>query len=88
MVGQKPEIEAIEKKLTRFQGAFYSSKFANESAYALASDEENKILISGDTNGYVYLWDIANYMIDPPQAITHVQKYGSWKWAAKDEVTF
>ncbi|PIK42434.1 putative WD repeat-containing protein 49-like, partial [Apostichopus japonicus] len=44
---------------------FYSSKFADQSVLALATDPKNKLLVSGDTRGWIYIWDIQTYCLTP-----------------------
>lgn len=41
-----------------FFGKFYASDFCEQSIFALTSNEDDSILISGDTKGFIYLWDI------------------------------
>jgi WD40 repeat protein len=45
-------------------GFFYASAFENQSVISLTSDPLNKYLISGDTKGFIYIWDIEEYKID------------------------
>jgi hypothetical protein len=30
---------------------------------ALCTDEENSLLVAGDTAGFIYVWDIENYLL-------------------------
>lgn len=60
-------------------GSFYASAFENQSTTSLTSDPLNKILISGDTKGFIYLWDIETYKLTPSctQEIPNCTK--SWR---------
>lgn len=44
-------------------GSFYASAFENQSVVSLTSDTLNNILISGDTKGFIYIWNIEKYKI-------------------------
>ncbi|KAJ8037373.1 WD repeat-containing protein 49 [Holothuria leucospilota] len=46
-----------------YKGQFYSSHTQDVSTLSLGSDPQNKFLVSGDTNGIVYIWDIQEYCI-------------------------
>ncbi len=58
--------------LPHILGSFYASDSLNEeeSVLALATDEENTILISGDTMGRMYVWDIKDYYRDTNEEVS------------------
>lgn len=41
-------------------GKFYASSFAEQSVLALDANQDDTLLITGDTKGFLYLWDIAH----------------------------
>jgi WD40 repeat protein len=43
-----------EKKIAKF----YASAFKDQSVLTLTTDFNNNVIISGDTKGYIYIWDI------------------------------
>ncbi|MGH0176517.1 UNVERIFIED_CONTAM: hypothetical protein FKN15_009912 [Acipenser sinensis] len=43
------------------QGHFYAPEKPDESVLGLSTDEENRLLVSGDTAGCIQVWDIAEY---------------------------
>ncbi|XP_068118293.1 cilia- and flagella-associated protein 337-like [Hyperolius riggenbachi] len=45
----------------RMFGSFYAPGKEDESVFGIASDENNKILVSGDTSGSIHIWDISQY---------------------------
>lgn len=50
----------IGKLVYQFDG----TRGRNESIYCLASNESNSILVSGDTCGYVCIWDISHLCVE------------------------
>ncbi|KAK3740293.1 hypothetical protein QZH41_018524, partial [Actinostola sp. cb2023] len=44
-------------------GQFMAAQDDRESITSLATDEDNTVFVSGDTMGYVRVWDITNYCI-------------------------
>nr|XP_006814770.1 PREDICTED: WD repeat-containing protein 49-like [Saccoglossus kowalevskii] len=50
-------------------GFFYASdcKDEEESVLALCTNKDNSVLISGDTKGYIYIWNIEQYCIQPAE---------------------
>ena len=42
-------------------GEFYAPDKKDESILAMASDPQNKLLITGDTKGLMAVWDIADF---------------------------
>jgi hypothetical protein len=40
------------------KGSFYASAFENQSVLALTFNDDNSLLIAGDTLGYIYIWNI------------------------------
>ena len=46
-----------------FTGSFYAPSEPASTAVALATDRDNDIMISGDTAGYVTIWNIKDYCI-------------------------
>ena len=51
------------KLFFNYQGKFYSSSFKDQSVLALCTDSQNKMLFSGDTLGFVYIWNIVSYRL-------------------------
>lgn len=46
-------------------GSFYASNFPNEVVSALCTDNKNEYLVAGDSNGFLYIWDIQDYLVQP-----------------------
>ncbi len=42
----------------KFLASFYASAFKEQSVLALTTDYNNNVIISCDTKGYIYIWDI------------------------------
>ena len=51
-------------------GQFNSSHRLGESVLAIISDSENSFLFTGDTQGYVKIWDIVDYCISKKMKLT------------------
>ncbi|XP_078488317.1 WD repeat-containing protein on Y chromosome-like [Ciona intestinalis] len=47
-------------------GQFVAAHRDGESVLSMATDEQNKILITGDSSGYVTIWDIETYCYKQP----------------------
>ncbi|EGD73223.1 hypothetical protein PTSG_12227 [Salpingoeca rosetta] len=45
------------------------SKLANEKVRAMATTEDDALLATADTQGYVFLWDISNYCTNKPDTL-------------------
>lgn len=45
------------------------SRLANEKVRALVASSDEQVLATGDTQGYVHLWDISNYCTESPDAL-------------------
>ena len=56
-------------------GSFYAATEEDSIVIALATDKEDKVLITGDSKGYISLWDIGNYCIRKREA-TVIAKVG------------
>lgn len=41
----------------------------NSTILALATDTSNDIVLTGDSNGYITVWDISNYCISRAESI-------------------
>ncbi|XP_031555888.1 WD repeat-containing protein on Y chromosome-like [Actinia tenebrosa] len=50
-------------------GTFCAAIGENGSILALATDSSNNILLTGDSNGYISIWDISNYCISRAESI-------------------
>jgi len=48
-------------------GKFYASAFADQACLSLATDPDNRVLVSGDTLGFVYVWDIETFGLGKSQ---------------------
>ncbi|XP_013420475.1 WD repeat-containing protein on Y chromosome isoform X3 [Lingula anatina] len=44
-------------------GSFYASDFPDESVLGMCSDPDSSILVTGDTQGHVSVWDISEYCL-------------------------
>lgn len=44
--------------MSKIEGKFYASAFKEQSVLALTTNKNDDILITGDTKGFIYLWDI------------------------------
>ncbi|CAF1039524.1 unnamed protein product, partial [Brachionus calyciflorus] len=49
----------LDFKKDRLLGRFYASRCADQLTFSLTTNKEETILISGDTKGFLYLWDIS-----------------------------
>nr|XP_020461736.1 WD repeat-containing protein 49-like isoform X2 [Monopterus albus] len=50
---------------TSTYGQFYAPEQPEERVLSLSSDQpENKVLVSGDTTGWLQIWDISHYAVD------------------------
>jgi WD40 repeat protein len=58
-------------------GQFNAAHRVGESVHALATDEQNKFLFTGDTLGYVKIWEISEYCIaGKSKSARHIR----WQW--------
>lgn len=61
------------------RGKHKSASSLKEVSLCLATDDENKYLISGDSAGYVFVWNIENFLIDHTDSQSKSPKlYSSW----------
>lgn len=53
-------------RMGQLMGSFAATKSATggETVSSMASDRKNKVLITGDSQGYVRIWDIEGYCVD------------------------
>lgn len=59
--------------VTRFlvlPGYFYAPDLADESVLAMCSKPSNSILITGDTQGIIKVWDIMDYCVRPQERVS------------------
>ncbi|MBN3313526.1 WDR49 protein, partial [Atractosteus spatula] len=49
----------------RKHGQFYAPKRTDESVLGLCTDQENMLLMSGDTAGFIQVWDISEFGLQP-----------------------
>nr|XP_015211450.1 PREDICTED: WD repeat-containing protein on Y chromosome-like isoform X2 [Lepisosteus oculatus] len=49
----------------RKHGQFYAPKRTDESVLGLCTDQENSLLMSGDTAGFIQVWDISEFRLQP-----------------------
>ena len=52
-----------------FAGCFYVPEIKDESVLGMCSDPDNKILITGDTQGDIAVWDISQYCTAPAEKV-------------------
>lgn len=53
-----------------FIGEFRGTDFPTESVLAMACNSNSSVLATGDTQGFIYIWDIKDYCITPtPQVL-------------------
>ena len=72
-------------------GSFYASDAIDEeeSVLALATDKENSILLSGDTMGHVYVWDIEDYCVNSNKQVRNMwHDQGKWVTCRKFQFLF
>ena len=46
-----------------FPGSFYAASEEESTVLALGSDSSNETLVTGDSQGWISLWDISSYCI-------------------------
>ncbi|XP_077316835.1 cilia- and flagella-associated protein 337-like isoform X3 [Lithobates pipiens] len=63
-------------------GSFYAPGEADESVFGMASDDTNHLLVSGDTSGYIQVWDISQYNLHPQDQAKGVRPPLLFSWAA------
>jgi hypothetical protein len=62
-----------------FIGSFYGSAFENQSILALALNDDNSLLIAGDTLGYIYLWNIDDSKPSPDSKFSKPTLLNTWR---------
>ncbi len=51
-------------------GVFYAASKSEESVLAMASNEDNSLLVTGDTRGQLTLWNIQQYCTIPSDKVS------------------
>ncbi|XP_066560708.1 cilia- and flagella-associated protein 337 [Amia ocellicauda] len=51
-------------------GHFYAAQSPDESVLGLCTDQGNKLLVSGDTAGFIQVWDISVFGLQPGEKVT------------------
>lgn len=78
-----------QEKHKRFIGHFYASCFRDQSILGLDANRDNSILITGDTKGFLYLWDISDLIGTNPNTLFDFEfeapRSIKW-WRAHDSV--
>ena len=66
----------IQSVYTYLAGFFYASNSVTEeeSILAMTTNPDDSLLITGDTMGHVYIWDIKNYCLEPTDKVRARQK--------------
>ncbi|XP_062507876.1 WD repeat-containing protein on Y chromosome-like [Corticium candelabrum] len=61
-------------------GTLRAAQYDDEIVHALATDDDNKFLITGDSLGFVSVWDIEHYLIDnSPASFRNPSNIRSWR---------
>ena len=63
----------------RFLGSFYASAFENQAVSALALNHDNTVLITGDTKGFIYLWNIEHVSKAPNKGFVEPTLMNAWR---------
>ncbi|XP_063816844.1 WD repeat-containing protein on Y chromosome-like [Pseudophryne corroboree] len=63
---------------------FYAPSNADESVFGLTSDESNSVLVSGDTAGYIQVWDISQYGFQATDQEEEKRPPLLFSWSAHD----
>lgn len=66
------------------QGHFYAPEKPDESVLGLSTDEENRLLVSGDTAGCIQVWDIAEYGLQSRDKGPLMKPSLLYSWRAHD----
>ncbi|KAM4691166.1 LOW QUALITY PROTEIN: cilia- and flagella-associated protein 337-like [Rhinophrynus dorsalis] len=68
----------------RMFGHFYAPDKVDESVFGLSSDESNSILVSGDTSGFIQVWDISHYALRAADQVQEQRPQLLYAWSAHD----
>ncbi|XP_078509633.1 cilia- and flagella-associated protein 337-like [Lissotriton helveticus] len=50
--------------------SFYAPQEADESIFGLSANSDNTVLVSGDTGGWIRIWDISGYGLQPTEQVS------------------
>lgn len=53
-------------------GEFRGTDFPNESVLTMSCDKESTTLVTADTQGFIYTWDIYDYCIKPQAEVSYM----------------
>lgn len=63
-------------------GQFYAPEEPGERVLSLGSDQTtNTILVSGDTSGWLQIWDISHFALDIQHQVRRSTSCGEWRAA-------
>ena len=61
-----------------FLGYFYVPDTKDESVLAMCSDEDNTLLVTGDTKGVVKVWAIQDYCVKPGERVSSTDSHRTY----------
>ncbi|XP_063312164.1 WD repeat-containing protein on Y chromosome-like [Pelobates fuscus] len=65
-------------------GYFYVPNQMDDSVFALSSNEVNSVLVSGDTSGFIQVWDISQYALQATDQLQEERPPLLFSWKAHD----
>ena len=68
-----PNSHLIEYAIWFVTGEFRGTDFPGESILAMSCDSESTTLVTGDTQGFIYTWNIEDYCLKPEAEVGEIR---------------